>query len=118
MFTVMSQTFISYAALGLAILCEVTGSAFLQKSEQFTRPGPTLAMILLFAAAFYLLTHALKVMPLGVAYAIWSGLGIVLTAGVGLVVFRQSLDAAAVAGMGLIIAGVIVINLFSKTAAH
>ena len=109
---------ISYAALGLAILCEVTGSAFMLKSEQFTRPGPTLAMIVLFAAAFYLLTHALKVMPLGIAYAIWAGLGIVLTALVGFVVFRQSIDAPALAGMGLIVAGVIVINLFSKTAAH
>ncbi len=73
----MSITVIAYAALGLAIICEVAGSSFLQKSEQFSKLVPTLAMGILYAAAFFLLSQALKVLTLGVAYAIWAGLGIV-----------------------------------------
>ena len=114
----MSPAVSAYAALGLAILCEVAGSTFLQKSEQFSKLLPTLAMLVLYAVAFYLLSQALRVMPLGVAYAIWSGLGIVLTAGIGLWVFGQKLDLATIVGMGLIIAGVLVMNLLSKAPGH
>lgn len=107
-----------YGALAAAIACEVIGTTFLQKSEQFTKLAPTLIMAACYAASFYCLTHALKVLPLGIAYAIWGGLGIVLTALIGLFVFRQTLDTAALAGIALIVSGVLVINLFSHSAAH
>ena len=108
----------AYGALALAIICEVTGSTFLQKSEQFTRLGPTLLMALFYGVSFFLLSQALKAIPLGVAYAIWAGLGIVLTAVVGVVLLRQAIDAAAVIGIGLIVAGVVVMQMFSQTASH
>ncbi|MET0404708.1 MAG: multidrug efflux SMR transporter [Cystobacter sp.] len=114
----MNPSLLAYGALGLAIVCEVTASAFLQKSEQFSRLGPTLLMVSLYACSFYFLSHALKMIPLGVAYAIWGGLGIVLTAVVGVVVFRQTLDAAALVGIALIISGVLVMRLLSHSAEH
>ncbi|MCX8997473.1 multidrug efflux SMR transporter [Rhizobiaceae bacterium BDR2-2] len=114
----MNPVVMAYGFLAIAIVSEVTGSTFLQKSEQFTRFWPTLIMAGLYVTSFYLLSHALKAMPLGVAYAIWAGLGIVLTAGIGVVVFRQTLDAAAIIGIGLIVSGVVVMNLFSNTTTH
>lgn len=108
----------AHVALAFAIIFEVTGSTFLQKSAQFTRPWPTVAMALCYVASFYALSQALKVLPLGIAYAIWAGLGIILTAAVGFFVLRQALDLAACLGMGLIVAGVVVINVFSRTAGH
>ncbi|MGO4714622.1 DMT family transporter [Bradyrhizobium sp. 2TAF24] len=108
----------AYGALGLAIVCEVAASAFLQKSEQFTRMGPMIAMTVLYLVAFFLLSQALKAMPLGVAYAIWAGLGIVLTAVVGVVAFRQMLDMAALIGIGLIVGGVVVMQVFSRATGH
>lgn len=114
----MSPIIIAYSALGFAIVLEVTGSTFLLKSEQFTRPWPTVVMTLCYVASFYMLSQALKVLPLGIAYAIWAGLGIILTSVVGFVVLRQSLDMAAWFGIGLIVAGVIVINAFSRTVGH
>lgn len=112
----MSPILISWLALAVAILCEVTGSSFLQRSEQFTRPIPTLIMVVCYVVSFYLLSVALKMLPLGTAYAIWAGVGIVLTALIGLVMFRQTLDTPALLGIGLIITGVLIINLFSRTA--
>ncbi|WP_425088629.1 DMT family transporter [Stappia sp.] len=114
----MSPLTIAYGSLLVAILFEVTGSSLLQKSEQFSRLGPTIGMAVCFLAALFFLSQALKAIPLGVAYAIWSGIGVVLTALIGVVVFRFALDAAALVGMGLIVAGVIVINVFSKSAVH
>jgi small multidrug resistance pump len=114
----MSPLTIAYGSLVVAILFEVTGSSLLQKSEQFSRLGPSLASGLCFIAALYFLSQALKVIPLGIAYAIWAGVGVVLTALIGVVVFRFALDAAALVGMGLIVAGVVVINVFSKSAVH
>ena len=107
-----------YLALVLAIGLEVVGTSFLQRSAQFTRLWPTVGMALCYLASFYLLSLALRVLPLGVAYAIWSALGIVLVALIGLFVFHQRLDLPAVIGLGLIVAGVIVVNLFSQTAGH
>nr|WP_246849659.1 multidrug efflux SMR transporter [Rubellimicrobium arenae] len=104
--------------MGLAIVSEVIGSSFLQKSEQFTKLLPSLAVLVFYAAAFVLLSQALKALPLGVAYAIWAGVGIVLTAGIGVVVFRQSLDGAALLGIALIVAGVVVMQAFSSTVSH
>ncbi|WP_390919429.1 DMT family transporter [Neorhizobium turbinariae] len=109
---------VTYVSLGTAIALEVIGTTFLQQSQQFTRLVPTMLMALCYGAAFYLLSIALRVMPMGIVYAIWSGLGIVLISGVGLVVFRQKLDLAAMIGLGLIIAGVVVVNVFSKTVGH
>jgi small multidrug resistance pump len=114
----MNALYLAYANLAVAIVCEVVGTTFLQKSEQFTKLAPTLACLLFYAVAFYFLSHALKVVSLGVAYAIWSGVGIILTAIVGLVVFRQALDGAALIGIGMIVAGVLVMNLFSQTVSH
>ena len=109
---------VSYLALAAAILCEVAGSSFLQKSAQFTKPGPTAIMALFYIVSFYLLSIALRTLPLGVAYAIWSALGMALVALIGLVVFGQRLDLPAVIGLALIIGGVLVINLFSQNAGH
>ncbi|WP_414694126.1 SMR family transporter [Paracoccus sp. (in: a-proteobacteria)] len=109
---------LTYATLIVAISLEVVGTTFLQRSEQFTRLVPTLLMGLCYAASFYFLSLTLRAMPLGIAYAIWSGLGIVLVSAIGLVVFGQRLDLPAVIGLGLIVAGVIVVNLFSKSITH
>ncbi|ACM27369.1 SMR family transporter [Agrobacterium sp. SHOUNA12C] len=107
-----------YAVLMVAIVLEVMGTTALQMSQQFTRLGPSIVLVLCYAASFYCLSVTLRVIPVGIAYAIWSGLGIVLISTVGLVFFRQKLDLAAVIGLGLIIAGVIVVNLFSKSVSH
>ncbi|MBU3029234.1 DMT family transporter [Paracoccus marinaquae] len=107
-----------YIPLFLAIAMEVVGTSLLQRSAQFTRFWPTLGMALCYLVSFYLLSLALRSMPLGVAYAIWSGLGIVLVALIGLLLFGQRLDLPAVIGLGLIVVGVIVVNLFSKTVGH
>lgn len=108
----------AYAVLMAAIILEVIATSFLMLSQQFTRPLPTVIMALCYLASFYFLSQALRDVPLGVAYAVWSGLGIVLTAGIGVVVFRQMPDLPAVIGIGLILAGVIVINGFSQAAPH
>lgn len=107
-----------YLSLMLAIGLEVVGTSMLQRSAQFTRLWPTLGMAVCYLASFYLLSQSLKVLPLGIAYAIWSAVGIVLVALIGLFAFGQRLDMPAVIGLGLIIAGVIVVNLFSKTIGH
>ena len=107
-----------YVYLVLAIVAETIGTTFLQASQQFTRPGPIVGMVITYGISFYFLGLALGYMPVGVAYAIWSSLGMVLIAIIGLVVFGQKLDMAAVVGIGLIIAGVAVLHLFSKTTAH
>ncbi|GKS86263.1 QacE family quaternary ammonium compound efflux SMR transporter [Acidovorax sp. SUPP2522] len=108
----------SYLILGLAIALEVVGTTALKASDGFTRLVPSLITGVAYAASFYALSLALKTIPVGVAYAIWSGVGIVLISVVGWVVFRQRLDAPAMVGLGLIIAGVLVVNLFSKSTGH
>jgi len=108
----------SYALLAIAIVSEVIGTSFLKQSEGFTRPLPTAIMAACYIVAFYFLSLTLRHMPTGVAYAIWSGVGIVLIAAIAWIVQGQRLDAAALIGMGLIIAGVVVMNLFSATTGH
>ncbi|HBG97232.1 MAG: QacE family quaternary ammonium compound efflux SMR transporter [Rhodobacteraceae bacterium] len=108
----------AYLFLILAILAETIGTTALQASQQFTRLGPSILVVIGYGISFYLLALALKAIPVGVAYAIWSGLGIVFIAIIGLLVFGQRLDAAALGGMGLILAGILVIHLFSNTAPH
>jgi len=104
--------------LAAAIAAEVAGTTFLQKSEQFTKLVPTLAMAGLYAAAFFFLSQALRHVPLGVAYAIWGGVGIVLTAVIGVVLFGQKLDLPAMIGIGMIVGGVLVTQLFSRSVVH
>lgn len=114
----MSPVAVAYTSLLLAIICEVSGTAALQRSEQFTKLFPSVLTCLFYGCSFYLLSQALRAIPLGVAYAVWAGFGIVLTAMVGLVLFRQSLDAPAVLGISMIVVGVVVIQLFSKSVTH
>ncbi len=108
----------TFLYLIVAIILEVIGTSALQASEQFTKPKPLILTTLGYAASFYFLSLVLRSMPVGIAYAIWSGLGVVLITLVGLVWFGQKLDTPAVIGLGLIIAGVGTINLFSSTIQH
>lgn len=107
-----------YAALGIAIVAEVIATSALKASAGFTRLGPSAIVVLGYGTAFYCLSLTLQSLSVGVAYAIWSGLGIVLVTVAAYVLYRQSVDLPALIGMGLIVAGVAVIQLFSKTAAH
>ncbi|WP_276120619.1 DMT family transporter [Pararhizobium qamdonense] len=107
-----------YAVLVLAIVFEVLGTSAMQAAQHFTKLVPTVIMVVCYAIAFYFLSYTLRVIPVGIAYAIWSGLGIVLISLVGYLVFGQKLDLAAILGLGLIIAGVVVLNVFSKSTFH
>ena len=104
--------------LGIAIVAEVIATSALKASENFTKLWPAVTVVIGYGIAFYCLSLTLKTLPVGVAYAVWSGVGIVLISLVGWLIFRQTLDLAALLGMGLIVAGVVVINVFSKSAAH
>ena len=108
----------NYLFLALAILAEAVATTALKMSEQFTRLLPSAVTVVGYAAAFYFLSLSLRTIPVGVAYAVWSAVGIVLITVVGAVMFRQVPDLPAVIGLALIIAGVAVINLFSKMSAH
>ncbi len=104
--------------LFIAIAAEVVGTTALKPSEGFTKPGPSAVVVVGYLLAFYFLSRTLGTIPVGIAYAVWSGVGIVLISLIGWLVFKQALDAAALLGIGLIIAGVMVINLCSKSAVH
>ncbi len=104
--------------LAMAIVAEVIATTMLKASEGFTRLWPSLVVVIGYGVAFWGLSMVVKTMPLGIVYAIWSGMGIVLVSIAAVFVYQQKLDLPAVLGMGLIIAGVLVINLLSKTAAH
>ena len=108
----------SWVYLLLAIVAEVIATSALKQSDSFARLGRSLIVVLGYGAAFYLLSLTFRTMPVGVVYATWSGVGIVLISLVGWIAFRQQLDAAAVVGIALIVAGVAVINILSKSAAH
>ncbi len=108
----------AYAYLAIAILAEVIATSSLKATAEFTRPGPSLLVIAGYATAFYCLTLSLRVIPVGIAYALWSGLGIILVTAAGYVLYRQELDAPALLGMAMILGGCLVINLFSKSSAH
>jgi small multidrug resistance pump len=107
-----------YFVLMLAVLAETIGTTALQASQQFSRPLPSIIVVVAYGAAFYLLAIALRTFPVGVAYAMWSGMGIVFIAVIGFAVFGQRLDMAAIIGIVLIMSGIIVINLFSGTSTH
>ena len=101
-----------------AVLSEVTATTALKFSEGFTKLIPSIVVVLGYGLSFYLLSISLKVMPIGIAYALWSGIGIVLTVIAGMLLWRETLDWARGIGIFLIMLGILVINLFSKSAAH
>lgn len=104
--------------LAAAIIFEVIATTALKSSDSFTRLLPSIISILGYCIAFWCLTIPMRTIPTGIIYAIWSGVGIVLIGSVGWLLHGQKLDIPAMIGMGLIIAGVVIINLFSKTVAH
>ncbi|MHC4791795.1 MAG: DMT family transporter [Planctomycetota bacterium] len=107
-----------YTYLAIAIIAEVAATSALKASDEFTKLIPSLIVIVGYGASFYLLTLVLRTIPVAITYAIWSGLGIVLVALVGAILYKQIPDIPAVLGMGLIVAGIAIINVFSKTIAH
>jgi small multidrug resistance pump len=104
--------------LAIAIVSEVMATSALKASAGFTRPLPSLVVVLGYGVAFYFLSLTLKTLPVGVAYAIWSGAGVALIALIGWAFLGQRLDAPAILGLSLIVAGVVVINVFSKSVSH
>lgn len=107
-----------YLILALAVMFETVGTTALKASEQFTKLGPSIVVVLAYAVSFYLLSITLRTMSVGIVYALWSGLGIVMIASIGWAVFGQKLDLAAIAGLIMIIGGIAVIHLFSNSVTH
>ncbi|MFM7424600.1 MAG: DMT family transporter [Elainella sp.] len=105
-----------YSYLVVAILSEVMATTALKESASFTRPLPSLLVVLGYSASFYCFSIALRFINIGVAYAIWSGVGIVLVTFLGLILYQQRIDAAGLLGIGLIVAGLLVLNLWSRSA--
>ena len=104
--------------LTIAIIAEVIGTSFLKTSEGFTKLLPSLAVVLGYGVAFFFLSLTLRTLPVGIAYAIWSGVGVSLVTLVAWITFDQRLDLAGILGIALIICGVIVLNVFSSSSAH
>jgi len=107
-----------YVTLAVAILAEVVATASLKASEGFTKLLPSVIVVAGYGLAFYFLSLTLRTMPVGIAYAIWAGLGVALVSLIGVVAYGQKLDAPALAGIAMIVGGVLVINVFSRTAGH
>jgi small multidrug resistance pump len=105
----------NYVYLAAGIVAEVIGTSALKASDGLSRLWPSLVVVAGYAAAFYCLSLTLRTIPVGIAYAIWSGIGMVLIAIIGRVFYRQVLDTPAVVGIALILAGVLVVNLLSNT---
>jgi small multidrug resistance pump len=108
----------AYLYLALAILAETIGTSALKASEEFTKLIPSIIVFTGYGVSFYFMSLVLRTIPVGITYAVWSGVGIVLIAVVGAILYKQIPDLPAVIGMGLIILGVVIIQLFSKTIAH
>ncbi len=108
---------LAYLYLAIAIVAEVIATSALKASEEFTKVIPSLIVVVGYGTAFYCLSLVLRSIPLGITYAIWSGVGIALITLIGAVVFRQMLDAPALIGIGFIVTGVIIINVFSNTTS-
>lgn len=104
--------------LGIAIVCEIIGTSALKSTEGFSRLAPSLVTLVAYALAFYFLSLPLRTMPVGIVYAIWSGTGIVMLAAIDLFWFRSRIDVAGFVGLALILAGVLVINLMSRTTGN
>ena len=107
-----------YVYLAISIIAEVIATSSLKASEGFTKLIPSIIVVVGYGVAFHFLALTLKTIPIGVAYVIWAGAGVTLVAVVGWLLFGQKLDAPAVIGMGLIITGVVVLQVFSKAAGH
>ncbi|WP_210496975.1 DMT family transporter [Microvirga antarctica] len=108
----------NFVFLFAAILCEVVATTALKAAEGFTRLWPSVIVVTGYGLAFFFLSLTLRTIPVGIAYALWSGIGIVLIAAAGWVVYRQTLDLPALIGIGLILSGVVVIQTLSRTAGH
>ncbi|CAN7294720.1 SMR family transporter [Caballeronia sp. dw_19] len=108
----------AYALLAVAIVAEVVATSALRASEGFSRLVPAVIVVIGYGISFYLLSLTLKSLPVGIVYAVWSGAGIVLITLVAALLFKQIPDLPAVLGMGLIVSGVIVLNVFSKVSPH
>lgn len=108
----------AYLYLACAIIAEVIATGSLKATEEFTKPLPTIVMVIGYGLAFYFMTLALRSLSLGIAYAVWSGLGIVLISIIGIIFYNERLDLAATIGMLMIIIGVLIIHLFSNTLKH
>ncbi|MDR3447233.1 MULTISPECIES: DMT family transporter [Dyella] len=108
----------AWLLLGTAILAEVIATSALKASDGFSRWLPSIAVVIGYGIAFYCLSLTLRHIPIGIAYAVWSGVGTALIALIGVVAYQQKLDLPAMLGIGLIVAGVLVLNLFSKSGAH
>ncbi|MCK2183895.1 multidrug efflux SMR transporter [Halomonas sp. YJPS3-2] len=108
----------AYLYLALAIVAEVVATSSLKASQEFTRLWPSVVVVVGYVLAFYLLTLALRTLPVGIAYAFWAGLGIVLVTLIGILVYGERLDAPAALGLAMIIGGVVVIQAFSRVSAH
>ncbi len=108
----------AFVYLALAIVAEVVGTTALKASEGFTRLGPSVAVVVGYGLAFYLLALVLRTVPVGIAYAIWAGLGIVLVTVAGVLLYGEKPDLPALLGIAMIIGGVAVIQLFSTVSAH
>ena len=108
----------TYFYLALAIAAEVAGTSLLKATEEFTKIVPTTFLVFFYVISFWLMTLALRDLPLGVVYAVWSGLGIVLVAIIGAVIYKEIPDLASLIGMALIISGVVVMHLFSTSIKH
>ncbi|MCI0684406.1 MAG: multidrug efflux SMR transporter [Gemmataceae bacterium] len=108
----------SYLYLAIAIVAEVIATTALKATASFTKPLPSLLVVVGYSSAFYFLSLCLRTISVGTAYAIWSGLGIVLVTVAAAVFYKQMPDAWAIAGMALIVAGVLVLNLLSRSAVH
>lgn len=109
---------IAHLYLAIAIVCEVTATTALKQSDSFSKWAPSLVTIVGYGASFWFLSLTLRTLPTGIVYAIWSGIGIVLISFISWIWFKQTLDLPAILGMGLIIAGVLTINLFSGSVNH
>jgi small multidrug resistance pump len=107
-----------YFYLLVAIALEVIATSALKATDGFTRLAPSLVTLIGYGLAFYFLSLTLRTMPVGIVYAVWSGAGIVLIAVIGWIYYQQALDAAGLIGLALILAGVLIVNLFSKTVGH
>ncbi|WP_443630220.1 SMR family transporter [Candidatus Njordibacter sp. Uisw_056] len=108
----------SWFLLFLAVVFEVVGTSAIKQSAGFTKFFPSLAVAVCFVVSFYLLTFSLKVLPIGVVYAVWSGMGIVLISVIGHWFFNERLDTPAIIGISFILSGVIIMQIFSRAVAH
>jgi len=108
----------SWLFLGVAIFSEVIATSALKASEGFSKTTPSIVVLVGYAVAFYFLSLTLKTIPVGIAYAVWSGVGIIGVSIIGLLLFKQKLDFPALLGIAFILIGVLIMNVFSKSVAH